>query len=62
MIVHDVSIAMAFGRIKAILRRKGKMIPENDLWIAAAPIATDSTLITTDRHFERIEGLSLRIL
>ena len=54
----DFDTARLYGRIKAELRRKGKPIPENDIWIAAAAIQYGLTLVTRDRHFDFIDGLS----
>jgi tRNA(fMet)-specific endonuclease VapC len=47
-----------FGLISADLRRKGKPIPTNDIWIAAQTMETQSGLISSDPHFGSIEGLS----
>jgi tRNA(fMet)-specific endonuclease VapC len=46
-----------FGRIAALLRRKGKPMPTNDIWIAAHAMESGSELLTFDRHFESIDGL-----
>ena len=48
-----------FGEIKSELRSKGKMIPLNDIWIAAHTIETGSKLITYDSHFKHISGLRI---
>jgi tRNA(fMet)-specific endonuclease VapC len=48
-----------FGEIKAALRKSGRMIPLNDIWIAAHAIETGSQLITYDTHFRNIPGLRL---
>lgn len=34
-------------------------MPENDMWIAATAIANDVTVISQDKHFEHIQGLSV---
>jgi len=59
--VIDVSIETSeiFGEIKAELSNKGKMIPLNDIWIAAHAIETGAKLITYDPHFKNIDGLRL---
>lgn len=59
--VIDVSIETAeiFGEIKSQLRRKGKMIPLNDIWIAAHAVETGAKLISYDAHFKNISGLRL---
>jgi tRNA(fMet)-specific endonuclease VapC len=46
-----------FGRIAALLRRKGAPIPTNDIWIAAHALEYGAELLSFDRHFEAIEGL-----
>jgi tRNA(fMet)-specific endonuclease VapC len=50
--------AERFGEIFTSLRRKGRPIPTNDIWIAAQAIETDCGLLSSDPHFEAIEGLS----
>lgn len=42
----------------AILRRKGRPSPSNDLWIAASALQHGLVLATRDEHFEAIEGLA----
>ena len=41
------------------LRKKGKPVPTNDLWIAASAMANGARLATTDEHFRFIDGLML---
>jgi tRNA(fMet)-specific endonuclease VapC len=48
-----------FGRISTALRKKGRPIPTNDIWIAAHALETGAYLISSDPHFENIDGLSL---
>lgn len=50
--------AEAYGRLKFQLRRKGRPIPENDLWIAALCVQHGRTLVTRDAHFAEVEGLA----
>jgi tRNA(fMet)-specific endonuclease VapC len=47
-----------FGRIAAALRKTGKPIPSNDIWIAAHTFESGGELITFDRHFEAVPGLT----
>lgn len=61
ILIWDLDIADTYGRIHASLRRKGKPIPENDIWIAATALRHGMTLITLDKHFEVIEGLPIEI-
>lgn len=59
--IVDVTVETAeiFGEIKNELSKKGKMIPVNDIWIAAQTIETGSQLITFDGHFKNISGLRI---
>ena len=53
----DIGTAREFGRIKNELRLNGRMIPVNDLWIAALARQHDLTLVSRDRHFAEVESL-----
>lgn len=47
-----------FGRLAAALRKKGRPVPPNDLWIAAQAMETGADLLSFDRHFAEIDGLA----
>lgn len=47
-----------FSRIAASLRRKGRPIPTNDVWIAAHAMESGADLVSFDRHFAEIDGLA----
>ena len=47
-----------FARIAAALRRKGRPIPTNDVWIAAHALESGADLLSFDRHFEVVDGLA----
>lgn len=49
--------ASVYGNIKAALRRKGRPIPENDIWIASIAQQNNLILVTRDKHFSEIENL-----
>lgn len=51
--------AVYYADIKYSLRRKGTPIPENDIWIAAQAMETNSTLVTLDRHFLKVSSLKV---
>jgi tRNA(fMet)-specific endonuclease VapC len=51
-----------FAQIKRQLRRKGKPIPINDVWIAAVCMEHGAALLSTDGQFGHIDGLLLRPL
>ena len=46
-----------YARLFVQLKRAGSPVPDNDLWIAALALEHDLTLITRDRHFDRIPQL-----
>jgi len=39
------------------MRRKGRPIPSNDMWVAASALEHGLALFTRDAHFREIEGL-----
>ncbi|MEM9558170.1 MAG: PIN domain-containing protein [Acidobacteriota bacterium] len=59
VVPHDLVTAARYGQLKADLREKGRMIPENDLWIAASALRHEMTLVTRDRHFDAIDALAI---
>jgi len=54
---HDT--AEVFGLIKDSLRKSGKPIPINDVWISAHALETGAILISYDKHFLSIPGLRI---
>ncbi len=61
--VHTLPVTLTtadrFGRLAAVLRRKGRPVPSNDLWIAAQALEIGAELMTFDGHFQAIDGLAL---
>ena len=55
----DLETARHYGAIKGDLRRKGKPIPENDIWIAAIARQHNATVATRDQHFDAIESVAV---
>ena len=53
----DTETARRYGELKDGLRRKGRPIPENDIWIAAIALQNDLTLVARDAHFLEVDGL-----
>lgn len=52
--------AERYGAIRAELKRQGRLIGANDLFIAATALAFDLTLVTHNtREFSRVPGLRL---
>lgn len=55
----DEETAEVYGNIKTLLRKKGRPIPENDIWIAAISIQYQLSLMTRDGHFSEIDNLNV---
>lgn len=53
----DQSTALTYAELKVALRKKGRPIPDNDLWIAATALQHGLTLATRDEHFSVVENL-----
>lgn len=59
-IIHITSqVAEQYALILASLRRKGKPIETNDIWIAAIARAHDLILVTSDEHFRYVDDLQV---
>jgi tRNA(fMet)-specific endonuclease VapC len=41
-----------YAEIDSFLKRNGRSVADNDVWIAACAAAADATLLTTDRDFD----------
>lgn len=55
----DETTARLYGSVRDGLHRRGRPIPENDIWIAAVALQHDLVLASRDTHFEHVEGLQL---
>lgn len=57
LLTVTLATADRFGRIATALRRRGRPIPTNDVWIAAHTMESGAELLSFDTHFAAIEGL-----
>ncbi len=55
----DAPVSHRYAEIQRALRRRGKPIPTNDLWIASIAIENGLALYTRDIHFREVAGLAL---
>jgi len=55
----DEDTAEFYAEIINRLRKMGKPIPTNDIWIAAVAFQHGLKLFTNDRHFRHVPGLVL---
>jgi tRNA(fMet)-specific endonuclease VapC len=54
-----VNTTRVYAEVRLGLKRRGTPIPEDDVWIAAVCLEHDLSLISSDEHFEAVEGLKL---
>jgi tRNA(fMet)-specific endonuclease VapC len=47
------------ARARLQLQRKGRLIPENDVWIAALCLEAGVPLATSEAHFQEVEELEV---
>jgi tRNA(fMet)-specific endonuclease VapC len=55
----DSPVAEQFAFIFAGLRRSGRPIDTNDIWIAAIARVHDCVVVSNDFHFRLIDGLAV---
>lgn len=52
--------ATIYAKTRLGLKRQGKPIPENDLWIASLCIEHKLPLLSCDKHFKDVDHLNLK--
>ena len=57
IVICDLNVARRYAEVKIELERKGKLIPENDMWIAACALEVGRPIFTNDAHFDHVEGI-----
>ena len=55
----DDAACISYAKIKCDLKKKGKPIPDNDIWIAASAHAHNLSVATFDQHFSEIDQIEL---
>lgn len=58
----DASVARIYGEIFADLRARGRPLPTNDLWVAAAAVRAGAVVLTFDAQFRAITRAGSLIL
>lgn len=59
VLYHDLETAEFYAFIVNSLKKKGKPVPTNDIWIAATSLRHGLALCSNDKHFDTIDGLIL---
>jgi len=59
LLMPDQNTSEEYGKLKAELAAIGKLIPENDIWIAAMARQYGLPVVTRDSHFSEVPGLAV---
>ena len=59
IIQMDEETAEFYANIFLDLKKKGKPVPSNDMWVAASAMRHGLSLLSYDEHFKNIDGLIL---
>lgn len=59
ILLPDQMTAEIYAEVCMTLRRKGRPIPDNDIWIAAIAIQHGLPVMTNDQHFQNIDRLEV---
>jgi tRNA(fMet)-specific endonuclease VapC len=57
----DAETSYWYGAVKEGLRKVGRPIPENDIWISAIALQHGLKLATRDNHFLAVENLQVEM-
>jgi tRNA(fMet)-specific endonuclease VapC len=55
----DAATAELYGYVKSRLQAKGRLLPDNDIWIASLARQHGLTLVSRDVHFKEVEKIHL---
>lgn len=58
LLLPDQGTSEPYGQVKAELAGAGRLIPDNDIWIAALARQYDLPLATRDAHFAAVQRLN----
>lgn len=59
LLLPDRETARVYGEVLLQLKRKGRPIPVNDLWIAALSVQHGMPIVTRDAHFHEVNGIQV---
>jgi tRNA(fMet)-specific endonuclease VapC len=57
VLLIDETTTEAYSEVRDELRRKGRPIPENDIWIAALARQHHQPIVSNDGHFDEVPNL-----
>lgn len=53
----DVETTFHYANLREDLRRRGRPIPENDVWVAALSTQFALPIVSRDSHFDEVSGV-----
>lgn len=59
LLAPNRTTAELYGEACFALRRKGRPIPDNDIWIAALALQHSMPVLTRDSHFREVDGVTV---
>jgi tRNA(fMet)-specific endonuclease VapC len=62
VVAATLDVAQLYGEVFTALRKRGRPIPTNDVWIAASAMLVGAALLTSDKHFFAIEQIRVEWL
>ena len=62
MLAVDADVARVYGEIVVDLRKAGRPLPTNDIWIAASAARAGATVLTYDDHFNAVSRVGSLVL
>lgn len=60
--INRTDILDSYAEIEDASRKLGRVMGKNDVWIAATARVTSSTLLTTDKDFDHLDGVLINRL
>jgi len=57
LVLIDESIVTCYAHMRLELKKKGRPLPENDIWIAAICLELGVPLLSRDSHFDHVPNL-----
>lgn len=62
LMLVDQNVAQIYAEIVVALRKAGRPLPTNDIWIAACAASVGATVLTFDAHFAEIDRVGALVL
>jgi len=57
ILTPDSETLSHYAHIAHLIKKKGRPIPQNDMWTAALALQFNSPVLSRDRHFDFVDGV-----